>query len=200
MSPRPPSLRLVHDSTAPPAEPSPFDGDGSGDGSETPAGKAPDLGALFDRYSAYVGAVALRLLGRPEDVDDVVQDVFLAAHKGLRHADDPRQVKRWLAKVTVRTARRRLRMMRAKGFLGMGDEPDYEYLADEGATPEQRTLLAAIYDVLERVPVNERLCWQLRFVEGHKLEDVAELSGCSLATAKRRIAATQTALREAFEP
>lgn len=161
---------------------------------------APDTGDLFTRHASYVGAVAIRLLGRPGEVDDVVQEVFLAAHKGLKDRSDPRAVRRWLAKVAVRTSRRRLRSLRAKGFLGLGDDPDYESLADTGASPEQRVLLARVYEALDELPAQERIAWVLRHVEGHRLEDVAELAGCSLATAKRRIAAARGKLQERLNP
>lgn len=158
----------------------------------------PDTGDLYALYAPYVGSVALRLLGRASEVDDVVQEVFMAAHDGLRDRSEPRAVRRWLAKVAVRISRRRLRTLRAKGFLGLGDNPDYEGLTDGAASPEQRVLVARVYEALDSMPAQERVAWVLRHVEGHRLEDVAELSGCSLATAKRRIAAARSKLKETF--
>ena len=175
------------------------DGGSAGSSGHPTAGPLPDLAELFERYAPYVGAVALRLLGRPDEVDDVVQEVFLAAHRGLRNVDDARGVRRWLAKVAVRIAQRRLRTLRAKGFLGLAADPEYEILADDGASPEHRAMVAAVYEVLDRIPPRNRVAWVLRHVEGHRLDDVAALCGCSLATAKRRIASAQATLREAFE-
>jgi RNA polymerase sigma-70 factor (ECF subfamily) len=48
------------------------------------------------------------------------------------------------------------------------------------------------------MPLNERIAWTLRYVERHRLEAVAELAGCSLATAKRRILKAQRFLAEHF--
>ncbi|MEM6958708.1 MAG: RNA polymerase sigma factor [Myxococcota bacterium] len=158
----------------------------------------PDLTTLFERYASYVGAVALRLLGRPGEVDDVVQEVFMAAQHGLRHAESEPAVKAWLAKVTVRTAQRRLRTLRAKGFFGVGSEPAYESVVDHSASPEQRALVADIYAALDRMAPRNRVAWVLRYVEGHRLEEVARLCNCSLATAKRRIAAARDRLRDEF--
>jgi DNA-directed RNA polymerase specialized sigma24 family protein len=42
-----------------------------------------DLEALFRQYAPYVARIGHRLLGRGDEVDDLVQDVFLAAHRGL---------------------------------------------------------------------------------------------------------------------
>jgi RNA polymerase sigma-70 factor (ECF subfamily) len=157
-----------------------------------------DLDVLFRRYSSYVAAIAHRLLGRDDDVDDTVQEVFLAAVRGLGAIRDPLAVKGWLARITVRVARRRLRKRRLRSFLGLDDPAAYGNITDPGATPEHKALLGRVYRVLDGMPINERIAWALRFVEGEPLENVAQLSGCSLATAKRRIAAATRTINEAF--
>jgi RNA polymerase sigma-70 factor (ECF subfamily) len=50
--------------------------------------------------------------------------------------------------------------------------------------------------VLEAMPTDLRIAWSLRHMHEETIESVAELTGCSLATAKRRIAAAQRVLRE----
>src|SRR3954447_14241879 len=80
-----------------------------------------DASSIFRRYSPYVAAIALRLLGRDDDVDDVVQDVFLASLRGLTALRDPAAIRGWLATVTVRTTRRRLRMRRLRAMVGLDD-------------------------------------------------------------------------------
>ena len=154
------------------------------------------LEALYRAHSSYVAGIALRLLGRDAEVDDVVQDVFLSAWKGIAALRDPGAVKGWLATVTVRIARRKLRMRRVKQFFRFDDDPrqEYENVPAPGASAEERVLLAKIYALLDGLPVDQRLAWTLRYVERQQLEDVAKMCGCSLATAKRRISAAQSAL------
>jgi RNA polymerase sigma-70 factor, ECF subfamily len=157
-----------------------------------------DLDSLFRRYSSYVAAIAYRLLGREEDVDDTIQEVFLAAVRGVHAVRDPAAVRAWLARVTVRAARQRLRKRRLRSFLGLDEPATYDAVVDRGATPEQRALVARVYRVLDALPANQRIAWSLRYIEGEALENVASLTGCSLATAKRRISAAAVELEEAF--
>jgi RNA polymerase sigma-70 factor (ECF subfamily) len=156
-----------------------------------------DLDSLFRRYSPYVAAVAHRLLGRDDDVD-TVQEVFLAAVRGVGQLRDPAAVKGWLARVTVRAARARIRKRSLRRLVGFDEPAVYERVADSGATAEERALLARVYRVLEGMPANQRIAWALRHIEGEPLESVASLCGCSLATAKRRILAASQGLEEAF--
>jgi RNA polymerase sigma-70 factor (ECF subfamily) len=149
------------------------------------------LEAVFRRYAPYVARIGLRLLGRHEEVDDLVQDVFVEAVKGLAQVRDPDALKGWLAAVTVRVASRRIRVKRIRRFLRLDQAPHYDRIEAPGATAEQRALLANVYNVLNDVDVDARAAWILRYVEGERLETIAATCGCSLATAKRRISAAQ---------
>jgi RNA polymerase sigma-70 factor (ECF subfamily) len=155
-----------------------------------------EVNALFRRFAPYVAAVGLRLLGRRDEVDDLVQDVFLDAHRARGKLRVLHEAKKWLTVVTVRRARRRLRARRRWAWLGLGDGDDAgaaEVVAP-GATPEAAAFAAEMYRALDRLPVADRLAWTLRYIQGEELKAVAELLECSLATAKRRIAAAQEAL------
>ena len=172
---------------------------------ELPPWRAPSepreltLEALYQDYAPYVGAVASRLLGRAAEVEDVVQDVFTAAVQGLRRRDDALEVKGWLAKVTVRRCVRQLRLRRLWRLVDLDAEPSYERLADPSAGPAERRLVSEVYRALDGVSANERVAWTLRHVEGESLEEVARLCECSLATAKRRIAAAHEKIKACVE-
>lgn len=155
---------------------------------------------LFKRYAPYVARIGLRLLGREADVDDLIQETFLAAFKQRGQVRNEGSIKHWLATVAVRSARRQLRRRRARSFVGLdtGASEGVE-LPAAGMTPEGKALLAKVYEVLDTIGVEQRLAWTLRHVEGEKLERVAQRCGCSLATAKRRIAAAHAQLQAEFD-
>lgn len=154
---------------------------------------------LFRQYARYVAHIALRIVGRDADVDEIVQDVFLAAMSGLADLREPEAVRGWLATITVRKAQRRLRYNRLQSWLGLEDEPDYEGAVAPNASPEDQAVVRSVYRALDSVPVNDRVAWTLRYMQDERLESVAALIGCSLATAKRRIAAAQLKLDEVLK-
>jgi RNA polymerase sigma-70 factor, ECF subfamily len=159
------------------------------------ASDAPvSLDGAFRAYAGYVAAIALKLLGRDHEVDDVVQDVFVAGHKGLRALRDPDAIKGWLATVTVRVARRRLWLRKFRSFLGEDEAGGYANVASNAASPEERSLVAELYAALDELPVEQRVAWVLRHLEEEDLASVARACSCSLATAKRRIQAAHEAI------
>lgn len=157
-----------------------------------------DLDAVFRRFAPYVAKVGARLLGRADEVDDLVQDVFLDAVRGLRSLREARAIRAWLATVAVRHARRRLRRRALWSALGLGRGVEAELLVDERTSPETRAEVMALYRALDGVAADARIAWILSVVEGHSLEEVAALGGYSRATAHRRIQTAQAAVEAAL--
>lgn len=153
---------------------------------------------LYRSHARYVYSISLRLLGRDSEVDDVVQDVFLAAVRHLDQLRDPAAVRGWLATTTVRAASQRLRARRVRAFFGLDRPADYEQIVDPQASAEDRTHVARVYALLDQMAVGERVAWCLRYFSGAPLAEVARHCGCSLATAKRRIAAVNERLERSL--
>jgi RNA polymerase sigma-70 factor (ECF subfamily) len=150
--------------------------------------------AAFRRYAPYVAKIGMRILGRRDEIDDFVQDVFVQVHRHLDTLREPAALKGWLAKLAVHEATRRLRRKRVRAFFGMHSAHDYSDVADGAASPEQRALLTRVFSTLDALPAPERVAWALRHLEGETMERVAELCGCSLSTAKRRVAEAERVL------
>jgi RNA polymerase sigma-70 factor (ECF subfamily) len=93
---------------------------------------------------------------------------------------------------------RRLRMLALWSWMDLDDETHWDEIAADDAGPDERRLIAHVYRALDRVPIRDRVAWVLRHVEGEGLQQVAELCGCSLATAKRRIARAQEKISAAL--
>jgi RNA polymerase sigma-70 factor, ECF subfamily len=149
---------------------------------------------VFRQYAPYVAALVLKLIGRPADVDDVVQDVFIQAHRGLASLRNAEALRPWLRRITVRRAQRWLRKRWVLRWFRESALDATAELVDPMASPEDRALVATLYRALERLPREERVVWVLRIVEGETLESIAELLGCSVSTVQRRLRAAQAAM------
>jgi RNA polymerase sigma-70 factor (ECF subfamily) len=158
--------------------------------------------ALYRRHARPVAGLVARLLGSSQDVDDVVHDAFVSAFEQVDRLREPDRFRAWLGRIAVIKVRRTIRsrrLRRSLGLLPMNDDAALERLASEAASPEVRADLAVVDGILRRLPATVRIAWMLRYVEGHRVEDVADLCACSLATAKRRIAAGKKAMGAVIE-
>lgn len=143
---------------------------------------------LFRRHAPDIARTVGRLLGNTGDVDDVVQDTFLAALDELHSLRDPRALRSWLLQIAVRKVHRRFRRRRILRVLGLdrgADDRCLEALAAPGLDSDRRAQLVLLDQRLQRLSLRLRTAWMLRYVDGRSLPEVAVACGCSLATAKR---------------
>jgi RNA polymerase sigma-70 factor (ECF subfamily) len=163
-----------------------------------PSGSRDRLAELYAEYARFVAWFASRLLARPDEVEDVVQEVFLIAARNLDDLRDPPKVRGWLKTVTLRRAGRLIRWKRVRARFGIprSKGPVEDYVVAPGASPEDRAMLRELLVALDDVPTHLRIAWSLRYLHDETVESVAQLTGCSLATAKRRIAAAQKRINE----
>lgn len=154
-------------------------------------GDADAAAQLFDRHVTQIERAVHGVLGPDPDVEDLVQDAFVAALRGIAgfHGDED-TLGPWVRAIAVRMALKKIRWRRTRrwiGWLGTDAVAELHGVAD---TDAQAALLRA-YAVLDRLPAVERAAFGLRFIEGMRLEEVADALGVSLATAKRRLVAAR---------
>ena len=165
------------------------------------AGETWAAEALVRRHARAVNGLALRLLGRDGDVDDVVQDTFVSAFSALDRLQDPQSFAAWLSGILVRIVGKLIRRRRLLARLGMGRASlaiDLDALVAPTVQPDDALELRRLYALAERLPAAVRVPLLLQRVEGLGLDEIARLTGASLATVKRRVARAESALRASF--
>ncbi|MEI9953338.1 MAG: sigma-70 family RNA polymerase sigma factor [Pseudomonadota bacterium] len=199
-----PRLRLIPGRAAP-AEPTKAADSGVDDERLVARALRNDLLAfelLYRRHAGFALNLAVRIQGSANDAEDIVHDAFLKVSQRLSELREASAFRPWLGSIVVRLVRTRLRRQRLLRTLGLASaEPiELDAIASPNADPESRVLLAQVYSLLQTLPADERIAWTLRHVDQHRLEVVAQLVDCSLATAKRRILRAQRFLSEHFVP
>ena len=153
--------------------------------------------AMFRKHVSMVAASAQRLLRNSAEVDDVVQETFLIAFEQLERLAQPAALRGWLLQISISRVHRRFRSWRRWRLPPVEETAaSLEEQASRGASPEQRAELALIDRALGKLALPLRTAWVLRHVEGHSLDDTAAACGCSLATAKRRIAGAEEVVQQ----
>jgi RNA polymerase sigma-70 factor (ECF subfamily) len=154
--------------------------------------------ARVEDSSSLAFRVALAVLRRREDAEDVAQDAFLRAHRafaGLRERD---RFRAWLVRTTFRLAldhqRGRSRRQRREDVFVAGSSPSAS-VEDELA---RRELQLAVGRAIDALPEKQRIVTVLAAIEGHDLRDVARLLELPEGTVKPRLHGARKALAESL--
>lgn len=152
------------------------------------SGQAGAASAFYDRYADGVMRTLRAILGADADVPDLAQEVFMRAIERIGDLDHCERVRSWLTTIAVFTARDHVRRRQRRNWLGLFSPDHGRALQHDPPPPEARFALREICDILQALPLDERMAFLVRVVEGASLPDGAAACTTSLATFKRRLA------------
>jgi RNA polymerase sigma-70 factor (ECF subfamily) len=145
----------------------------------------PSLEELYREHAAAVARWAARLAGPGHDVEDLVQEVFLAVERRLPYYRGESRMTTWLYGVTENVVRYTRRKQRWRGWLGLPPTAA-ERLRDPSPGPaeqlDERRSHALVYAALADLPEKYRTVLILFELEGLSGEQISELTGAKLAT------------------
>lgn len=149
------------------------------------------LHTVFTAHAPYLERLLTRVVGRSSEVQDLLQSTFVAAIRAFPRFRGEAQVRTWLARIAIRTAQERLRRAehRKRGELSSFDEvPDKSGRGQHGEQDiDTRRKLDRLYEHLEAIGPKKRIAFVLHVFEGHPIDEVAALTGASLAATKSRV-------------
>ena len=151
-----------------------------------------------------VWAVVWRMLRQREDTEDVVQEVFLAAFKGLSDYRGEARLSTWLHRIAVTRALNHLERAEERASRARVELDDVlEALpaaSQTGDSPLQALqageLQRRLADCLGRMPAAFRTILALRDVDDQPYEGIAAALGIALGTVRSRLARARLALRQ----
>ena len=160
------------------------------------AGSENAMAELYDRYSAVVYSVALRVLSDTGAAEDILQEVFMQLWRNPGLFDSSRgKLGPWLAVIARNRAIDFLRKRRPETDIDdvvVSVEPD---LAEEA---QRARAMEKVRGVLSGMPSPQRSALEMAYFEGLSHSEISAKTGEPLGTIKTRIRAGLLALRKAF--
>jgi RNA polymerase sigma-70 factor (ECF subfamily) len=148
-----------------------------------------------------VYGVALRMLGNAAEAQDVAQEVFIRAHRGLAEFRGDARLSTWLYTIASRLCLNRLAGSERR--LTRHGEDALERLADVRPGPDQalerEELEEALHRAIAELPEERRIVVVLRDVEGLAYEEIAEVLELPVGTVRSRLHRARLDLKEKLE-
>jgi RNA polymerase sigma-70 factor (ECF subfamily) len=172
--------------------------------------QAGDAAAFSEVVTAYrrriMGTVA-RLIGRPEDVEDVAQEVFVRLYSSLDQLRSPDVFEPWLYRLTVNAALDYLRRRRRRQESRMADLSEQQVmLADASAgakardDDDYRARVREFADsLLGSVSEQDRMLLTLKEVEGLSLKELERIYHVNENALKVRLFRARQRVLKAYE-
>ncbi len=148
----------------------------------------------------------------PSLAEDVVQEAFIDAFRGLEKFQGRSSLKTWLHRITVNASVTKLRQLKRLAELPIDEylpefdqhgcriEPPWPYLASVQDVIESADLRKRITRAIGQLPDAYRIVLHLRDIEGYDTREVAGLLDISEANVKVRLHRARAALKTLLEP
>ena len=165
-----------------------------GDGSEI-----ADFDTIVEKHSDFVYNVAFRMMGKPEDAEDVAQDAFISAYRAFDRFRGESRVTTWLYRITVNAALMKLRKEKRARTLTQTGLEDMDVVSWD-ATPERAAVTSELGEKLQegmgRLQPDLRAAIILRDVEGLSNAEAAEILDITVSALKSKLHRGRVLLRK----
>lgn len=149
-------------------------------------GDVSGFNELVRRYQEKIYWNARRIIGRHEDADDVVQDVFVKVYKGLKDFRGESNLYTWLYRITINVSINALRKKRLKDFI------PYDHIMEEvfqsnsktDDSLEQQEYQTILERAIERLPAKQKVVFNMRYHDEMPYEEIAKILRKSVGGSK----------------
>ena len=158
-------------------------------------GDRASFAELVRRHQRTVVATAWQTLGDYHAAQDAAQEAFVAAYRKLGTLRDPSRFGPWVLTIVRRTALRiaRRRRPRPEPLERAGDPP-----GPDEADPLDEDL-QRLLEAVARLPDHERVVVVLRYLEGHSVASIAQMTGRPVGTVTKQLSRAVTRLKASLE-
>lgn len=169
-----------------------------------------DDGAFNQILQAYrkriLGTIS-RLIGRPEDVEDVGQEVFVRLYYSLDQLRTPEVFEPWLYRLTVNAAYDYLRRQRRRSESRMSDLSEQQVVMADAAAGGKRNedekrktqVREMVDELLSSVSEEDRILLTLKEVEGLSLRELEQIYKVNEGALKVRLFRARQRVLKAYE-
>lgn len=171
-------------------------------------GDADGYRVLVEHYSRPVFRLAFRITGNEADAEDVVQDTFLRAYRGLAKFDERSKFSTWLYRVATNAAldvlrKRKQHAEKAEPVSSQAADP-IDVLPAVDPSPDRLALSREVREKVEaamsRLSPKEKAAFVLRHFEGMSIEEIGRVLDMRANAAKNNIFRAVQKLRRELAP
>jgi RNA polymerase sigma-70 factor (ECF subfamily) len=161
---------------------------------DTLSGHRDAYGYLIRKYKDSLYDMARRILGTPEEAEDVLQESFVEAYRHLGKFNHEARFSTWIYSIVLNRVRNRLRRNKTIRWssLDVGatqdqDAPPIEYSDQKPSVlsiVENKLSLEAVQKAVQTLPLEYRTIFILHYMQNLPLQDVAVRLGRPVSTVK----------------
>jgi RNA polymerase sigma-70 factor (ECF subfamily) len=170
------------------------------------AGDRAEFARMVDAFSSPIYRLGLRMLGNPQDAEDILQNTFLNALTHLADFEGRSSLATWLYRIAANEALMSIRRKKPEALIedlqaeDANEDLTPNYLVDWSNLPEDELLLGEgkkyLDHAIQTLPEKLRIIFIMRDMEGLSIKETADALGLTETNVKTRLLRARLLLRE----
>jgi RNA polymerase sigma factor (sigma-70 family) len=160
-------------------------------------GKAAFQERLYRRYFSFAMSIAIRYTRDETEAMEIVNDSYMKVLDSAGGYDTTRPFKSWYGRIVVNTAIDAYRKnLKFKATLSTEEYPDLE-----GSEPEIESDMTVndILSLLNQLPANYKVVFNLYEIEGYTHEEIAAMTGVTTSTSRSTLTRAKKMIRHLYK-
>jgi len=148
---------------------------------------------LFARYNRRIFNTAYRILGDEASAEDALQETLLNVYRGISSFRGDSKISTWISRITINVCLGMLRKGKNRQYVELEDESARDLPAeptvftDPMAHASQQELRTHVEEAFARMTDKQEVVVRLHDMEGHTIQEIAEIIDCPVGTVKSRL-------------
>jgi RNA polymerase sigma-70 factor (ECF subfamily) len=170
------------------------------------SGDPVEFSRLVDAYSGRLYRLGLKMLDHTQDAEDILQEAFIKAYRGIRNFDGRSSLSTWLYRIMVNEVLMHLRRKRPETVSidepkdNVWDDSEPLQVIDWCCLPEEELMSAEVKSrldaAIQKLPHRLRVVLLLREIEDLSTSETAQALNLTVTTVKTRLSRARMRLRE----
>jgi RNA polymerase sigma-70 factor (ECF subfamily) len=169
----------------------------------TAAEVVPSFERIYREQQSRLFSVVRSVIGDSDEVEDVLQLVFIEIHRCLPRFEGRSRLSTWLYRIAVNVALQHLRKRRRKRWLVLGPTGEEEARLvsprNDALRAEERELLSEVETSLKALSEKKRVVWQLHELQGLEPQEIADVLEIPMNTVRSRLLSARKDLMDDLE-
>ena len=152
---------------------------------------------LIAKYQRRLMRMVSYIVHDRAEAEDVLQEVFIKAYRGLHHFRGESAFFTWLFRIGVNTARSHVSLKKRKGVVSAAEPATMEFDIDGGdqradiVTPEDvlagKQIAEVVTSAMESMAPEQSIAMTLHEIDGLSYQEIADIMVCPIGTVRSRI-------------
>jgi len=165
----------------------------------TVAGDLDAFAELSRRHRPTYTRFAVRMVGNRDEAEDVLQLAFIRAFRALDRCREPSRFGAWLYQIVANECRTFLARRARRDRRIVRDEFQLHAAASITPVADARDTLEDVQYALDRIDVEQREAFVMKYVEELSYEEISEITGVGISALKMRVKRACARLRVLLE-